>query len=113
MVCTSFQSQESLCFCVDTWKQKGVAESCTKVCRFLFLKSGFSDLTATEICALACYFPEAENFTGRLINTGQLFDTLEREILTKGKLFFKKQQHHRIKNGFRKVGKGSKELLEL
>ena len=55
-----------------------------------FSKSGFSDSTATEIYALACYFPEAENFTGPLINTGQLFNTLEREILTKGKLFFKK-----------------------
>ena len=78
-----------------------------------FLKRGFSDLIATEIYALACLFSEAENFTGPLINTGQLFDTLEGEILTKGKLFFKEQQLHGIKNGFRKVGKGSKELFEL
>ena len=78
-----------------------------------FLKSGFSDLTATEIDALAWCFSEAENNTGPLINTGHLFDTLEREILTKGKLFFKQQLLHRIKKGFRKVGKGSKELFEL
>ena len=78
-----------------------------------FLKSCFSDLTATEMEVLAWYFSEAENNTGPLINTGQLFDTLEREILTKGKLFFKTRQLKPIKNGFRKVGKGSKELLEL
>ena len=78
-----------------------------------FLKSGFSDLVATDIYALAWYFSEAESNTGPLINTGQLFDTLEREILTKGKLFFKQQLLHGIKKGFRKVGKGSKELLEL
>ena len=78
-----------------------------------FLKSCFSDLTATEIYQLAWYFPQAEDFTGPLINTGQLFDTLEREILTKGKLFFKKRLLHGIKIGFRNIGKGSKELLEL
>ena len=78
-----------------------------------FLKSCFSDLTATEISILAWYFSEAENFTGPLINTGQLFDTLEREILTKEKLFFTEQQLKPIKKGFRKVGKESKELLEL
>ena len=78
-----------------------------------FLKSCFSDLTATDMYALAWYFSEVENFTGPLINTGQLFDTLEREILTKGKLFFTEQLLKPIKKGFRKVGKGSKELLEL
>ena len=78
-----------------------------------FLKRGFSDLIATEIYALACLFSEAENFTGPLINTGQLFDTLEGEILTKGKLVFQTQQLEPIKMYFRKVGKGSKELLEL
>ena len=71
-----------------------------------FLKSGFSDLVATDIYALAWYFSEAESNTGPLINTGQLFDTLEREILTKGKLFFKQQLLHGIKKGFRKAGKG-------
>ena len=78
-----------------------------------FLKSCFSDLTATEMEVLAWYFSEAENNTGPLINTGQLFDTLEREILNKGKLFFKTRQLKPIKKGFRKVGKGSKELLEM
>ena len=78
-----------------------------------FLKSGVSDLVATDIYALAWSFSEAANFTGPLIKTGQLFDTLEREILTKGKLFFKVQLLHGIKNGFRKLGKGSKELFEL
>ena len=78
-----------------------------------FLKGCWSDLTATDIYALAWCFSEAENNTGPLINTGHLFDTLEREILTKGKLFFKQQLLHGIKKGFRKVGKGSKELLEL
>ena len=78
-----------------------------------FLKSCFSDLTAREIYQLAWYFSEAEIDTGPLINTGQLFDALEREILAKEKLFFKKELLHGIKNGFRKVGKGSKELLEL
>ena len=52
-----------------------------------FLESSFSDFIATEICGLVC-FSEAENFTGPLINTGQLFDTMEREILTKRKLVF-------------------------
>ena len=78
-----------------------------------FLKSGFSDLIASDIYTLAWYFSEAENLTGPLINTGQVFDTLEREILTKEKLFFKEQQLYGIKNGFRKVGRGSKELFEL
>ena len=79
-----------------------------------FLKSSFSDLTAAEICALVCDFSEAENNTGSLNNTAQLFHTLEREILTKGKLFFfKAQQLNRIKKGFRKVGKGTKELFEV
>ena len=77
------------------------------------LKSGFSDLTATEISVLVWYFFQAENDIGPLINTGELFDTLEREILTKGKLFFSEQQLKPIKKGFRKVGKGSKELLEV
>ena len=78
-----------------------------------FLKSSFSDLTARDISELVCDFSEAENNTGSLNNTGQLFDTLEREILIKGKLFFKAQQLNRIKKGFRKVGKGTKELFEL
>ena len=69
--------------------------------QFSFLKSCFLYLTATEIYALAWYFSEAENFTGPLINTGQLFDTLEREILTKGKLFFFETQLKAIKMGFR------------
>ena len=78
-----------------------------------FLRSGFSELTATEIYVLACCFSEAGNNTGPLINDGQLFDKLEREILTKGKLFFKEHQLERIKNGFRKVGKGTTQLFEL
>ena len=78
-----------------------------------FLKSSLSNLTATEIYLLACYFSEAENNTGPLINTKQLFDTLEREILTKGKFFFKDQQLNTIKKRFQKVGKGTKELFEL
>jgi len=78
-----------------------------------FLKSSFSKLTAREIYILAWCFSEAENNTGPLINAGQLFDTLEREILTRGKILFKGQQLNRIKKGFRKVGKGTKELFEL
>jgi len=78
-----------------------------------FLKEGFSNLTATEISVLACYFSEAENDSGPLINAGQLFDKLEREILRKEKLFFNEQQLDQIKKGFRKVGKGTKELFEL
>ena len=78
-----------------------------------FFKERFSNFTATEIFVLACYFSEADNDSGPLINAGQLFDKLEREILTKGKLFFKEQQLDRIKKGFWKVGKGTKELFEL
>jgi hypothetical protein len=78
-----------------------------------FLKSSFSDLTATNICGLAWCFSEAENNTGPLINTGQLFDTLEREILTKGKCFFRDYQLNRIKKSFQKVGKGTNELFDL
>ena len=78
-----------------------------------FLESSFSDLTATDICALVWFFSEAENDTGPLINTGRLFDTLEREILKKRKLVFKQQQLNRIKEGFQKVGKGTNELFEL
>ena len=77
-----------------------------------FLKSSFSDLIASDIFELVWCFSEVENYTGSLNNTGQLFDTLEREILTKGKLFFKVQQLNWIKKGFRKVGKGTKELFE-
>ena len=78
-----------------------------------FLKSSFSNLTATEICGVVWFFSEAENDIGPLINTGQLFDTLEREILTKRKLVFKRQQLNRIKEAFQKVGKGTNELFEL
>ena len=77
------------------------------------LKSGFSDLSATNIYELAWCFSVTENDTGPLINTGQLFDTLEREILTKGKIFFKQKQLNCIKMGFEKVGKGTNELFEL
>ena len=65
------------------------------------------------MCLLAWYFSLAENDSGPLINAGQLFDKLEREILTKGKLFFKERQLDRIKKAFREVGKGTKELFEL
>ena len=78
-----------------------------------FLKSSFSELAANNISDLVWYFSEAEYDSGPLINAGQLFDKLEREILNKGKLFFKEQQLDRIKNGFRKVGKGTKELFEM
>jgi len=77
-----------------------------------FLKSSFSELVTTDISDLVWYFSEAENDSGSLINA-DLFDKLEREILTKGKLFFKKQQLDRIKKDFRKVGKGTKEPFEL
>ena len=78
-----------------------------------FLKSSFSVLTATEINILAWCFSEAEKNSGPLIKTERLFNTLERQILIKGKVFFRDQQLDNIKKGFRKVGKGSKKLLKL
>ena len=77
-----------------------------------FLKSSFSKLTARDVSEIVWCFSMAENDSGPLINAG-LFDKLERDILTKGKLFFKEQQLNQIKKGFRKVGKGTKELFEL
>ena len=70
-----------------------------------FLKSSFSDLTARDFFDLAWYFSEAEVNTGHLINTGQLFDTWEREILTKEKRFFTKKQLDLLKKSFQKVGR--------
>ena len=73
-----------------------------------FLKSSFSDLTARDLFDLAWYFSKAEVNTGQLINTRQLFDTLKREILTKEKSFFTKQQLNLIKKSFQKVGRKRK-----
>jgi len=78
-----------------------------------FLKSTFSDLTARNICDLAWCFSRAEGNTGPLINTEQLFDTLEKEILTKGDAFFSKEELDSIKESFHKVGKGTNELFAL
>ena len=73
-----------------------------------FLKSSFSDLTARDLFDLAWYFSKAEVNTGQLINTRQLFDTLKREMLTKEKSFFTKQQLNLIKKSFQKVGRKRK-----
>ena len=78
-----------------------------------FLQDRLSDFTGRSIAELAWCFSEAESNAGPLINTGQLFDTLEREILTKGTLFFHERHLNRIKESFEKVGKGTKELFEL
>jgi len=78
-----------------------------------FLKSTFSDFTARDICDLAWCFSRAEDNTGPLINTEELFDTLEKEILTKGDAFFSKEELDSIKQSFFKVGKGTNELFAL
>ena len=70
-------------------------------------KNDFSDLTAREICTFVwCIFEGG-------VNTGPMFDALERAILNKGKDGFSQMQLASIKKSFQKVGKGTKELFEL
>ena len=67
----------------------------------------FSDSTARDIYDFAWCFSEGG------VNTGPLFDALEREIFNKGKNIFSRMQLTSIKKSFQKVGKGSKELFKL
>ena len=78
-----------------------------------FLTSRFPCFAAADIFDLAWCFSEAEVNTGPLINTGPLFDTLERDILTKGKYFFTEKQLIWLEKSFQKVGKGTNKLFEL
>ena len=78
-----------------------------------FCTSRFADFTAGDIFVLAWRFADIEENTGPLINTGQLFDTLEREILTRGKYSFREMELLGIKRSFRKVGKGTNDLFQL
>ena len=71
------------------------------------LTNDFSDLTARDIYDFAWCFSEAG------INTGPLFDALEKEILNKGNDIFSTMQLSSIKKSFQKVGKGTKELFRL
>ena len=70
-------------------------------------ENDFSDFTANDICDFSWCFSEGG------VNTGPLFDALEREILNKGKDGFSQKQLASLKKSFQKVGKGSKELFEL
>ena len=70
-------------------------------------KNDFLDFTAVEISELAWCSSEGG------VNTGPLFDALEREILNKGKDGFSQKQLVSLKKSFQKVGKGSKELFKL
>ena len=78
-----------------------------------FCTSRFADLTAGDIFVLAWRFSEIEENTGPLINTRQLFDILEREILNRGKYSSREKGLWSIKRSFQKVGKGTNELFEL
>ncbi|XP_020606980.1 uncharacterized protein LOC110045705 [Orbicella faveolata] len=71
------------------------------------LTNDFSDLTARDIYDFAWCFSEAG------VNTGPLFDALEKEILNKGNDIFSNMQLSSIKKSFQKVGKGTKELFKL
>ena len=71
------------------------------------LTNDFSDLTARDIYDFAWCFSEAG------VNTGPLFDALEKEILNKGNIIFSNMQLSSIKKSFQKVGKGTKELFKL
>ena len=71
------------------------------------LTNDFSDLTARDIYDFAWCFSEAG------VNTGPLFDALEKEILNKGNGIFSNMQLASIKKSFQKVGKGTKELFKL
>ena len=70
-------------------------------------ENDFLDFTAVEISELAWCSSEGG------VNTGPLFDALERAILNKGKDGFSQMQLASIKKSFQKVGKGTKELFEL
>ena len=70
-------------------------------------KNDFSDFTACNIYEFAWCFSEGG------VNTGPLFDALEREILNRGNDGFSQMQLAFIKKSFQKVGKGTKELFEL
>ena len=71
------------------------------------LTNDFTDLTARDIYDFAWCFSEAG------VNTGPLFDALEKEILNKGNGIFSNMQLASIKKSFQKVGKGTKELFKL
>ena len=111
--CHQFSKSEKFMLLRGYMEAKRGSKQLYKGLEVSFLKSSFSDFTALDILDLAWCFSEAKDITGPLISTEQLFNILEREILTKRKGFFSEKQLNHIKKSFHKVGKGSKELFDL
>ena len=72
-----------------------------------FTKTDFRCFRESEICECVWCFSEAG------FQSGALFDSLEKEILNRDKYFFSSRQIAFIKEGFQRVGKGSRELFAM
>ena len=72
-----------------------------------FSANDFSNLNRVAICEVAWCLSNV------VADVESLFDVLEKEILTKGKKYFRQKEISFIKYSFRKVGKGSGELFRL
>lgn len=72
-----------------------------------FSANDFSNLNRVAICEVAWCLSNV------VADVESLFDVLEKEILTKGKRYFRQKEISFIKYSFRKVGKGSDELFRL
>ena len=69
-----------------------------------FSATDFGNLRESGICECARCFTKAG------VEAGEVFDALEREIFNRSKYLFSESQIAFMKESFRKVGKGSKEL---
>lgn len=72
-----------------------------------FAETDFRYFRESEICECVWCFSEAG------FKSGALFDSLEKEILNRDKYFFSSRQIALIKEGFQRVGKGSRELFAM
>ena len=82
----------------------------TRLFEFLthfFTETDFRCFRESEICECIWCFSEAG------FKSGALFDSLEKEILNRDKYFFSGRQIAFIKEGFQRVGRGSRELFAM
>lgn len=72
-----------------------------------FCKTNFRNLKESGLCECAWCFTKVET------EVGGVFDSLGKEIFHRGKYCFNDDQMTLLKESFRKVGKGSKQLFDL
>lgn len=89
-----------------TEARRGSKEFYEHLCSSFSYKD-FSKFCARDIVEFAWCFSEAG------VEAGTAFNSLEKEVLNKGKGYFSEKQLTSIKNSFQHVGKGTKQLFEL